>query len=216
MKTLHTISAVITLSISTFSHAENNQPQNENTLTISVLEIKQPTCNGASNGSISVEVKGGKLPYIYDWNTFPAQSTQTANNLTKGIYFIQVTDADGLVSYKSIEVTDPIHTLVNPVSISSVVSQSVTVITENEDDVFVYYLNGEQIAEPIISGLDIGIHKLEITNQSNCTVVQFIQIIEVESGNSENENNNTVIETTPLIILENNLEMAPTILVQNE
>ena len=184
MKTIYTISAVITFSISTFSHAENTTPQTENTLTISVLEIKQPTCNGAANGSVLVEVKGGKLPYEYNWNTFPAQSSPQAINLSKGIYFIQVTDADGMVSYQSIELVNPIQTQVNPIAISTIVSQSVTVISKNENTDFVYYLDGKQITEPIVTGLDIGIHKLTITNQNNCAVEQYIQIVEIESDHS--------------------------------
>jgi hypothetical protein len=184
MKTLHTISAVITLSISTFSHAENTTPQNENSLTISVLEIKQPTCNGAANGSVLVEVKGGKLPYQYNWNTFPAQSSPQAINLSKGIYFIQVTDASGIVSYQSVEISDPIQTQVNPIAISSLVSQSVTVISGDEKNNFIYYLDGNKITQPIITGLDIGIHKLIITNQTNCALEQFIQIVEIEAENT--------------------------------
>lgn len=196
MKTLHTISAVIT--ISTFSHAENTTPQNENSLTISVLEIKQPTCNGDANGSVLIEVKGGTLPYEYNWNTFPAQSSPMATNLTKGIYFIQVTDANGLVTYKSVEITDPINTIVNPTAISSLVSQSVTVISENENSNFVYYLDGVKITEPIVTGLDIGIHKLTITNQNDCTVEQFIQIVEIESDSLNTENKVTEIVVSQL------------------
>jgi hypothetical protein len=210
MKTLHTISAVITLSISTFSHAENTTPQNENSLIISVLEIKQPTCNGAANGSVLVEVKGGKLPYQYNWNTFPAQSSPQATNLTKGIYFIQVTDADGLVSYQSIELVDPIATQVNPIAISSLVSQSVTVISENENIDFIYYLDGQQITEPIVTGLDIGIHKLVITNQNNCTVEQFIQIVELESDHS------TEIIVSTLEVSEESAENNSFTLVQSK
>jgi hypothetical protein len=199
MKTLHTLSAVITLSISTFSHAENTTPQNENSLTISVLEVKKPTCNGAANASILIEVNGGTLPYHYNWNTFPAQSSPMATNLTKGIYFIQVTDANGLVTYKSIEITDPINTIVNPIAISSLVSQSVTVICERENEAFTYYLDGQKIEEPVVTGLDIGIHKLTITNQNDCTVEQFIQIIELESDSINSEKNKTEIVVSSLI-----------------
>ncbi|MBK6951604.1 MAG: SprB repeat-containing protein [Crocinitomicaceae bacterium] len=187
MKTIYTISAVITFSISTFSHAENTTPQTENTLTISVLEIKQPTCNGAANGSVLVEVKGGKLPYQYNWNTFPAQSSPQAINLSKGIYFIQVTDAAGVVSYQSIELVDPIQTQVNPIAISSLVSQSVTVISKNENTDFVYYLDGKQITEPIVTGLDIGIHKLTIeSDHSTEIIVSELQVL------TESEENNSI------------------------
>lgn len=210
MKTLHTISAVITFTISTFSHAENTTPQTENSLTISVLEIKQPTCNGAANGSALVEVKGGKLPYQYNWNTFPAQSAPHATNLSKGIYFIQVTDADGLVSYHSIEIFDPIQTQVNPIAISSLVSQSVTVISENVNSNFVYYLDGKQITQPIITGLDIGIHKLIITNQTNCTLEQFIQIVQIESENA------TEIMVSNLEVSGDSQEINSITLVQTE
>ena len=42
----------------------------------------------------------------------------------------------------------------------------------------------KKITEPIVTGLDIGIHKLTITNQNNCAVEQYIQIVEIESDHS--------------------------------
>ena len=35
----------------------------------------------------------GNNPYNYSWNTFPIQSTSTANNLSAGSYLVTVTDA---------------------------------------------------------------------------------------------------------------------------
>lgn len=47
-------------------------------------------------GSATVAVTGGHLPYAYHWNT--GASTQTINNLASGNYHVTVTEANGKIS----------------------------------------------------------------------------------------------------------------------
>ena len=60
-----------------------------------------PAICGLSDGSISVSVHGGSLPYTYAWNTTPVQNTQTAANLPTGSYSVTVTDAGNCTSIAS-------------------------------------------------------------------------------------------------------------------
>jgi hypothetical protein len=53
---------------------------------------QNPTSAQANNGSISVNVSGGTMPYSYSWNSIPAQSTDSAINLGVGNYTVTVTD----------------------------------------------------------------------------------------------------------------------------
>lgn len=65
----------------------------------------QPTCHDLCNGSISMQVIGGKAPYIYQWSN--GMTTQNISGLCAGIYGLTVTDADGYQSYSSVELTQP-------------------------------------------------------------------------------------------------------------
>ncbi|MEL7020589.1 MAG: gliding motility-associated C-terminal domain-containing protein, partial [Bacteroidota bacterium] len=49
-------------------------------------------CNGAANGSATVQVNGGSGSYMYAWNDPNGQTTATANGLAIGDYEVTVTD----------------------------------------------------------------------------------------------------------------------------
>ncbi|MGD1844277.1 MAG: T9SS type A sorting domain-containing protein, partial [Salibacteraceae bacterium] len=72
------------------------------TLSASILEplalvlsdtVSDVTCNGDTNGSISLDVSGGTAPYTYNWSN--GDTTQVLNNLAGGSYTVTVTDANG-------------------------------------------------------------------------------------------------------------------------
>ncbi|MBL0247893.1 MAG: choice-of-anchor L domain-containing protein [Chitinophagales bacterium] len=54
-----------------------------------------PTPCAESLGSATVVATGGQLPYSFEWNTTPPQTTATATNLPPGNYVVTVTDAWG-------------------------------------------------------------------------------------------------------------------------
>lgn len=199
MKTLYTISAtamMILNSITTFSNAVDSSHINTE-ITIEIKTITHPTCNHKSDGSITIEVKGGKTPYHYNWNTFPVQTTMTATNLKSGIYFVEITDAAGRIAFRSVELLDPITTLVKE-EITATNQNHVVAInsTTHEDNLIISLNDVRVINEKSLTNLDVGIHKLEIQNQQNCIVTQYIQIIEI-SETAENE-----IVLTPLELTE--------------
>lgn len=75
---------------------------------LSITTTKQNiSCNGAANGSITVNPVNGNTPYAYSWNTSPIKTTQTISGLTPGIYSIKVTDAIGCSRTKTDTVTQP-------------------------------------------------------------------------------------------------------------
>jgi hypothetical protein len=66
-----------------------------------------PTCNGGNNGSATATPNFGTAPFTYSWNTTPAQTTQTAINLTAGTYSVTVTDQGGSSNTSSVLVGQP-------------------------------------------------------------------------------------------------------------
>lgn len=49
-------------------------------------------CNGGADGRAWVSFTGGQAPFTYNWNSTPAQNTDTATGLSAGIYDVTVTD----------------------------------------------------------------------------------------------------------------------------
>lgn len=82
-------------------------------ITISVSDLSITTtkqnisCNGAANGSITVNPVNGNTPYAYSWNTSPIQTTQTISGLNPGTYSVKVTDAIGCFKTKTDTITQP-------------------------------------------------------------------------------------------------------------
>jgi hypothetical protein len=64
-----------------------------------------PTCYGSCNGTLSITVTGGTLPYSYAWT--PSGNTQTINSLCAGAYCVTVADANGCTVAACTTLTQP-------------------------------------------------------------------------------------------------------------
>ena len=62
-------------------------------------------CFGQCNGQGVVTVTGGVGPFAYNWST--GSTIDTANALCPGLYFVQVTDANGCVSSGAVNISQP-------------------------------------------------------------------------------------------------------------
>ncbi len=73
-----------------------------------------PASNGQSNGAIDITISGGVQPYTYLWKNAAGQvigTTEDISDLAAGLYFVQVTDANGCdYSVPGIEVKSTTHT----------------------------------------------------------------------------------------------------------
>lgn len=67
--------------------------------------VQPPTCNGDTDGSISVQVEIGNNPITYDWGSGP-QSNNTLSNIGAGMYSVTIVDGTGCTGEFNIEVED--------------------------------------------------------------------------------------------------------------
>jgi len=81
--------------------------------------IGNVSCFGGNNAQATVNASGGTPPYVYSWNSAPAQTTATATSLGAGLYTAMVTDANGCVSSASVTITQP-QMLTGNVNVTSV------------------------------------------------------------------------------------------------
>ena len=67
-----------------------------------------PSCNGETDGSISLEVTGGTPDYIYDWEDSPANETEVLPAIGPGMYSVTVSDQDGCSVEQVLELEDQV------------------------------------------------------------------------------------------------------------
>ncbi len=81
-------------------------------LTVTENLHKDITCNGAGDGRISVVVRGGTMPYTYEWamsdGTTIESTTNAISNLEAGIYILTVTDAKGCQEVEYYTISEPL------------------------------------------------------------------------------------------------------------
>lgn len=76
--------------------------------TINGVNVVGATCNNSTDGSAEVQVNGGSGNYSITWNTNPAQTGTTANNLPGGNVNVTVTDLNsGCVVSSNINISRP-------------------------------------------------------------------------------------------------------------
>ncbi len=61
---------------------------------VAAIHIDRAPCTGAATGELSGTATGGTAPYAYSWNTAPAQTTASIQNLAAGTYRLIVTDSN--------------------------------------------------------------------------------------------------------------------------
>jgi hypothetical protein len=126
---------------------------------LSISTLKQnESCPGARNGSILINATNGNPPYLYALNNGTYQINNTFNNLTGGIYFVQVKDNNQIVSNKY----DTILTGIKP-SVSAIVGPTIVAPLDIDN-----YIVGQQIGVSYTWDVVGGV----IVNGQNTNVVQ--------------------------------------------
>ncbi|MBI4931612.1 MAG: T9SS type A sorting domain-containing protein [Bacteroidetes bacterium] len=80
---------------------------NSNGPTAFISAQTNTSCNGVSDGTATATATGATPPYIYVWNTSPAQTGATATGLSAGQYTVTVSDAVGCLSIAIVAITEP-------------------------------------------------------------------------------------------------------------
>ncbi len=62
-------------------------------LTGRIVNVNDIDCHGAEEGAINIDVRGGTLPYRFDWNN--GSTDQNQSSIPAGDYSVKVTDAQG-------------------------------------------------------------------------------------------------------------------------
>ncbi|MCX6267403.1 MAG: T9SS type A sorting domain-containing protein [Bacteroidetes bacterium] len=132
-------------------------------------DISNVTCYSGADGTISLTITGGTLPYIYLWNNF--QTTSSIHSLSSGTYTVTVTDAGSLTYIGSWTVTEPAAVAVTNVVTNVTCAQASTgmidiSVTGGTPPYFYVWSNGA--ATQNISGLIAGNYTVTVTDANGC------------------------------------------------
>jgi SprB repeat/PKD-like domain/Bacterial Ig domain/NHL repeat len=148
-----------------------------------VITKTNPSCFGISNGSITLTVSGGSPGYSYSWSdNGPATNARTA--LAAGIYRVTITDNSGCSVQRLIVISQPIsmqsYATVIPVLCAGGSSGAMTLTVLGGTLPHSYSWsgpNGFSATSKDITGLDVGIYQLTVSDANGCTLTQSYEIV---------------------------------------
>ena len=145
------------------------------------------SCNGLANGRAVIDsVSGGNGIYSYAWDIAAGgQTTDTASNLTAGIYTVRVSDQKGCFEDTSITVFEPSAisadtTVQDSVSCNGLANGSASVLGQGGNGIYSYAWNiaaGSQLNDTAIN-LAAGNYIVTITDQKGCFKDTSVTVLE--------------------------------------
>ncbi|MEY5131157.1 MAG: hypothetical protein RL734_1224, partial [Bacteroidota bacterium] len=154
-----------------------------------VKTVSTVSCFGGNDGIATVTHEGGKGPFTYSWNTNPAQTTQTATNLSAGTYSVTVKDSRDSIATATITITQP-PTISNVIAS---VTQNVDCFGEAGGSAIVsnptggtppYAYSWNTVPEQqsqIASDLKAGSYTVTVTDAKGCSAQSTVTITEPNS-----------------------------------
>ena len=135
------------------------------------INVTNPSCFGLNDGSITVAGTGGVAPYVYYWPHNGSVSS-TLNNLSAGMYFVEITDQTGCTRIAEAIVDDPaIISLVSTVIPSNCGAStgSIDVAASGGSGGFTYLWSSSQ-TNSAINNLTAGIYTITVDDATGCSV----------------------------------------------
>ncbi|RMG84564.1 MAG: hypothetical protein D6714_07665 [Bacteroidetes bacterium] len=142
--------------------------------------VQPPTCNGDTDGSITVNIEIANDPVTYDWGSGP-QPDNTLSGIGAGLYSVTVTDATGCSGTFNFDVEDfpVLEPNLDAVDISCFGEQDGSIIAEPVGGAGNYtFLWSNNSTKEGIFNLPEGIYTLTLTDGNGCAVISSAEIVE--------------------------------------
>jgi subtilisin-like proprotein convertase family protein len=138
--------------------------------TAGVASMKTPRCHGSNDGSISIQVQGGKSPFQVEWNN--GQLGFIISMITAGPYSCTVTDADGCRNVVNTILAQPPELKNEIISIEQVRcfgerNGAVKTITSGGTPPYTFFWNNFLFTESIFD-VPAGNYSLMISDRNGC------------------------------------------------
>ncbi len=146
--------------------------------------VTEPTCFGASDGKITLNISNGTEPYETLWNT--SDTSMEITSLSEGWYWVDITDAMGCETRKYVKVKEP-----KEISLSATVSRSscneadsaiVVGITASGGTAPYEIYHKDQLIDTEITIYETGYYEFTAIDAISCSVTQSIFIDRPDTG----------------------------------
>jgi gliding motility-associated-like protein len=137
-------------------------------LVVSLLQLKNVTCNGSSNGDINIDATGNG-PFIYTWSN--GKTTQDNSSIGAGTYTVTVINSLGCINVSSYVVSQPTPIQLIPSSDSSTCSQnngSASILASGGTGLLSYLWSTSAVTSAI-TNLTGGTYAVTVTDANGCT-----------------------------------------------
>ncbi|MGY6562593.1 MAG: T9SS type B sorting domain-containing protein [Luteibaculaceae bacterium] len=150
-----------------------------------------PTCEGDSNGSITINPSGGTAPYTILWTELGLNSL-TISNLLSGVYNVVVTDANGCLTEQAIVLISGNSLSLQAVNIINATCNNadggaeVSVVGGTEPYVFQWSFGGSPVPAanggntPVISNVVAGVYTVTVVDANGCTNTINVPISDID------------------------------------
>jgi outer membrane protein OmpA-like peptidoglycan-associated protein len=149
-------------------------------LTAVVENVKHIKCSGSNNGSVSISVAGGILPYKYKWSN--GAVSEDITGVPAGTYSVSVIDANGCSVNTSAAINEPTLLIVavakqNNVSFNGGSNGAISISASGGVSPYSYkWSNGATTKD--VSGLKAGNYSLIVTDANECIKNVYVLITE--------------------------------------
>jgi hypothetical protein len=156
---------------------EITQPE----MLVATADSSDVLCNGSNEGTATVSVTGGTVPYSVIWSN--GATTESISGLLAGVYTATVTDAHNCSTSVSVTVNEPAKLEV------SASSENVTCFGSSDGKAIVTAMGGTGIysyewsngaGSDSISGLEPNTYVVVVTDQNGCSASTFVTISQPE------------------------------------
>lgn len=141
-------------------------------LAITSINKTDVTCNGAADGTATVNVTGGVTPYNYNWS--PGSGGATRTGLGAGTYNVTVTDAVGCTATSSITIVEPPLLQITNVSKTDITCNgnsngTITIVASGGTGQLQYSIGGLPQTSNQFTGLGAGNYFVSVIDANGCT-----------------------------------------------
>jgi len=134
-------------------------------------DLSNISCSGSADGSASISVSGGTVPYSYLWSN--GATTEKITGLSAGTYSCTVTDASSLSITNSLDITEPIPLIATTTSTNTDCNGNnngiITIMATGGTAVYQYAISNLAFqSSNVFTGLSAGTYVVNIKDSNGC------------------------------------------------
>lgn len=152
-------------------------------LTIEIINIINPSCNGSNDGEIELATSGGSGSYSFNWSN--GQTSNPATNLSSGIYSVTVSDAHLCTTSINSTVSEPAPITVSVVTTNALCfgepSGTAIATVQGGTQPFNFLWSGGVGNGNSANAISAGSYMVTVTDFYNCSTQQSFVVEQADS-----------------------------------